>query len=128
MAGAPRSDQPSPGVCLFPFRTRVPRAGLVQSPGLPSSPGPFDSTPNQQISKYGDLCSTATRLIPASRLDQRLPICPVTSTWFWALRSLLRSPPFRKTPRPNLFPSLGIFKHMYPHSTHSPSFPTPIPR
>lgn len=76
MAGTPRSDQPSPGICLFPFRTRVPRAGLVQSPGLPSSPSPFVSTPNQQISKYGDLCSMATRLIPASRLDQRLPFHP----------------------------------------------------
>ena len=76
MAGTPQSDQPSPGVCLFPFRTRVPRARLVQSPGLRSSPSPFVSTPNQQISKYGDLSSTATRLIWASRLDQWLPFRP----------------------------------------------------
>lgn len=72
----PLPDYPSPGVRLFPFRTRARRARLPESPGLRFSPSPFISTPNQRISERGDLRSTATRTTRASRLDQRLPFRP----------------------------------------------------
>ena len=72
----PLPDHPSPGVRLFPFRTRARRAWLPESPGLPFSPSPFIFTPNQRISERGDLRSTATRTTRASRLDQRLPFRP----------------------------------------------------
>lgn len=51
---------------------REPGLSSLQDSAPPQAP----SSPNQQISKYGDLSSTATRLIWASRLDQWLPFRP----------------------------------------------------